>query len=139
VLTTQITPELSSKLTYRYYDKDNTTPTMFLPDWVLTDAVSAKATTAAYAPVNSLAQSYTKQNAGAQFDWRPTRQWNVGAAYGFERYDWTRADVDVTNENSGRIFADWRPVSWVIARSSLFFSERRYQNYDYLNFVGSFQ
>ena len=139
VLTTQITPELTSKLTYRYYDKDNTTPTMFLPDWVLTDAVSAKATTAAYAPVNSLAQSYTKQNAGAQFDWRPTRQWNVGAAYGFERYDWTRADVDVTNENSGKIFADWKPVSWVSARGSLYFSERRYQNYDYVDFVGAFQ
>lgn len=138
VLTTQITPELSSKLTYRYYDKDNTTPSMFLPDWVLTDAVSAKATTAGYAPVNSLAQSYTKQNAGAQFDWRPTRQWNVGAAYGFERYDWTRADVDVTNENSGKVFADWRPVSWMSARGSLYYSERRYQNYDYLGFVGEF-
>jgi MtrB/PioB family decaheme-associated outer membrane protein len=139
VLTTQITPELSSKLTYRYYDKDNTTPSMFLPDWVLTDAVSAKATTAGYAPVNSLAQSYTKQNAGAQFDWRPTRQWNLGAAYGFERYDWTRADVDVTNENSGKVFADWRPVSWMSARGSLYYSERRYQNYDYLGFVGAFQ
>ena len=138
VLTTQITPELSSKLTYRYYDKDNTTPSMFLPDWVLTDAVSAKATTAAYAPVNSLAQSYTKQNAGAQVDWRPTRQWNVGAVYGFERYDWTRADVDVTNENSGKVFADWRPASWMTARGSLLYSERRYDHYDYLGFVGAF-
>lgn len=138
VVTTQITPELSSKLSYRYYDKDNTTPSMFLPDWVLTDAVSAKNTTAAYAPVNSLVQSYTKQNAGAELDWRPTRQWNVGAAYGFERYDWTRADVDVTNENSARFFADWRPVSWAVARGSLSYSERRYQTYDYVDFVGAF-
>ena len=83
-------------------------------------------------------QSYTKQNAGAQLDWRPTRQWNIGAAYGFERYDWTRADVDVTNENSGKFFADWRPVSWAVARGSLSYSERRYQTYDYVGFVGAF-
>jgi MtrB/PioB family decaheme-associated outer membrane protein len=139
VLTTQITPDLSTKLSYRYYDKDNSTPSMFIPDWVLTDSVSAKARSASYAPVNSLSQSYTKQNGGAQFDWRPSHHWNVGAAFGYERYDWTRADVDVTNEFSGKVFADWKPVSWVTARGSLYYSQRRYQNYDYLNYVGIFQ
>jgi len=139
VLTTQITPDLSTKLSYRYYDKDNNTPTLFFPDWVLTDAVSAKATTAAYAPVNSLSQSYTKQNGGAEFNWRPTRQWNLGAAFGYERYDWTRADANVTNEYSGKVFADWKPVSWVTARGSLYYSARLFENYNYLAYVGAFQ
>ena len=40
VLTTQITPELKSKLSYRYYDYDNETPALSFP-WSLpgTDTV----------------------------------------------------------------------------------------------------
>src|SRR6202000_114168 len=30
----------------------------------------------------------------------------------------------------------WKPVSWVTARSSWLYGERRYENYDYLNLVG---
>jgi MtrB/PioB family decaheme-associated outer membrane protein len=134
VLTSRLTPELTSKLSYRYYDYNNTTPELFFQDWVIADAASI-----AHAPVNSLSPSYTKQNGGAQLDWRPSRQWNLGAAYGYERYDHTRADVDVTNENSVKLFTDWKPVSWVTARGSLYYSERRYENYDYLNNFGNFQ
>ena len=63
VVTTQITPELKSKLSYRYYDYDNNTPEFLFNDWVLTDVKSANITTASYAPVSSLSISYTKQNA----------------------------------------------------------------------------
>ena len=62
--------------------------------------------------------AYIKQNAGADLNWRPTKEWNLGIAYGFERYDWTRADVDVTNENSGKIYGDWKPFSWFTLRAS---------------------
>ena len=82
---------------------------------------------------------YIKQNAGADLNWRPTKEWNLGAAYGFERYDWTRADVDATNENSAKIFADWKPMSWLTVRSSGYFGDRRYDNYNYLAYVGNFQ
>ena len=34
VVTTQITPELKSKLSYRYYDYDNDTPELYFPNWV---------------------------------------------------------------------------------------------------------
>ena len=44
VFTTQITPELKSKLSYRYYDYDNQTPELFFSNWVLTDATLAGAT-----------------------------------------------------------------------------------------------
>ena len=37
VVTTQITPELKSKLTYRYYDFANNTPELLFNDWTLTD------------------------------------------------------------------------------------------------------
>jgi MtrB/PioB family decaheme-associated outer membrane protein len=139
VVTTQITPELKSKLTYRYYDYDNQTPELLFNDWALTDVKSANITTATYAPVNSLSISYNKQNAAADLVWSPTRQWNIGAGYGFERYKWTRADADVTNENSGKVFADYKPWSWLTARASWVISDRNYDTYDYKGFVGNFQ
>ena len=139
VLTTQINPTLKSKLSYRYYNYDNNTPELFFNDWTLTDVKSANITTATYAPVSSLSVSYTKQNAGAELVWSPAREWNLGTAYGFERYNWTRADADVTNENSGKIFADYKPWSWLLARASYVFSDRRYDNYDYRGMVGNFQ
>ena len=139
VVTTQITPELKSKLTYRYYDYDNQTPELLLQDWALTDVKNANIVTATYAPVHSLSISYTKQNAAADLVWSPTREWNIGAGYGYERYNWTRADADVTNENSGNFFADYKPWSWLTARASWVISDRNYNNYDYKDFVGNFQ
>ena len=62
-----------------------------------------------------------------------------GRGYGFERYDWTRADVDVTNENSGKIYGDWKPMSWLTVRASGYYGDRRYENYNYTGFRGHFQ
>ena len=135
VLTTQITPELKSKLSYRYYNFDNDTPEILFPGWVGADT-NAGPSSSSYKPVQSISISYTKQNAGAELNWRPNHQWNLGAAYGYERYNWTRADADVTNENSGKVYADWKPVSWITARASYLYSARRYDNYDYLGRVG---
>jgi MtrB/PioB family decaheme-associated outer membrane protein len=139
VVTTQITPELKSKVSYRYYNFANNTPELLFPDWTLTDVKSANITTATYAPVSSLSISYTKQNAGADLVWSPTRQWNIGAAYGYERYNWTRADADVTHENSGKVFFDYKPWSWLTARGSYVVSDRHYDTYNYRGFVGNFQ
>jgi MtrB/PioB family decaheme-associated outer membrane protein len=139
VLTTQITSDLKSKLAYRYYDYQNNTPEYYFSNWALTDSKLANSASATYAPVRSISPQYTKQNADAGLNWRPTNQWNFGADYGFERYDWTRADVNVTNENSGKVYSDWKPASWLTARASWISSERRYDNYDYLAYVGTFQ
>jgi len=136
VITTQITPDLKLKMNYRFYNYDNGTPEIKFSDWVLTDAVSAKAFFSPLAPVQSISISYTKQNAGSELNWRPSREWNVGAAYGFERYSWIRADVNATNENSGKVYVDWKPTAWITARASVLAAERRYENYDYLTFVG---
>ena len=139
VVTTQITPELKSKLSYRYYDFANNTPELFFNNWTLTDVRPASNVTATYAPVSSLSVSYNKQNAGAELVWSPDRQWNLGTGYGWERYNWTRADANVTNENAGKVFADYKPWSWLLARASYSFSDRQYDNYDYRGYVGNFQ
>ena len=89
--------------------------------------------------IRSLAINYTKQNAGEELTWRPSREWSLGAAYGFERYDYTRVDTNATNENSGKVFIDWKPTSWFTVRSSGSYSNRRHQTYDYLGFVGNYQ
>ena len=134
-LTTKITPELTSKLTYRYYDFQNNTPEQYfggVPS-------HGDGTTTGAENVASLSMAYTKQNAGADLNWRPTKEWNLGAAYGFERYDWTRTDVNATNENTGKIYVDWKPMSWLTARASGYYGNRRYDNYDYMGNVGTFQ
>jgi MtrB/PioB family decaheme-associated outer membrane protein len=135
VFTTQITPELSSKLTYRYYNSDNETPLIVFPSWVPYDRTGSSTNET----ISSLSISYIKQNAGAQLNWRPTREWNFNAGYGYERYDYTQADVNVTNENSGKLSADWKPTIWFTARTSGYFAVRQYDTYDYTNFVKSIQ
>jgi MtrB/PioB family decaheme-associated outer membrane protein len=134
VVTSQISSELNTKLTYRYYDFKNNTPQIFFPSWTSYDQ-----NVAGEKAVESLSMAYIKQNAGAELIWRPSREWNLGAAYGWERYDWTQADADVTNESSAKVFADWKPASWVTLRSSGYYSDRRYDNYNYDLFVGSIQ
>ena len=139
VVTTQITPELKSKLVYRYYNFNNNTPELFFNNWTLTDVKTAASVTSTYAPVSSLSVSYIKQNAAADLVWSPNREWNLGAGYGWERYDWTRADANSTNENAGKVFADYKPWSWLLARVTWSFAERQYDNYDYRGYVGNFQ
>lgn len=137
VLTSKLTPELTSKLSYRYYDFRNNTPELnFVNGWVSLDRSPA---TAPEIAMTALSMAYIKQNAGSELNWRPTHDWNLGAAYGFERYNWTHADADVTNENSGKLFADWKPTSWFSTRSSVSYASRRYENYDYFQFVANTQ
>jgi MtrB/PioB family decaheme-associated outer membrane protein len=131
-LTTKITSDLTSKLTYRYYDFQNDTPELFLNTFNRDYSASSET-------VNSLSMAYTKQNAGEDLNWRPAKEWNLGIAYGFERYDWTRVDVNATNENSGRVYGDWKPMTWFTLRASGSYGVRRADNYDYLNHVGLFQ
>ncbi len=139
VVTTQITPDLKTKLNYRYYDYDNQTPELNIANWDMADALAANPAHATYAPVNTLSLGYIKQNAGAEATWRPVNSVNIGGAYGYEHYDWTRADASSTGENSGKVYADWKPTSWITTRASGLFSARRASNYDYVGNVGMFQ
>ena len=140
VVTTQINHDLKTKVYYRYYDYDNQTPQFTIQDWIITDAASPQATGhPQYSPVNPLMVGYIRQNAGAEATWRPVNSVNLGAAYGYERYDFTRFDASSTGENTGKIYADWKPEKWVTLRASGSYGERRAGNYDYLGNVGMFQ
>jgi MtrB/PioB family decaheme-associated outer membrane protein len=141
VLTTQITPTLKNKANYRIYDFDNNTPLLTFAEWVVTDAKLATITGGnnAYAPNRNLPVSYTKQNAGDELVWRPTNQWNVGGAFNWERYDWKFEQVNQTNEYSGKVFADWKPMSELTVRGSWLLAGRTYDNYDYNGNVANIQ
>ena len=138
VVTTQITSDLKTKLSYRYYDYDNQTPQLTINDWAITDAQSATAHLS-YSPVNPLMVGYIKQNGAAEATWRPVNGVNLGSAYNYEHYDFTRFDASSTAENTGKLYADWKPVRWVTLRASGSYGERRASNYDYLGNVGIFQ
>ena len=80
VVTTQITPDLKTKLSYRYYDYSNQTPELHITDWIIADAASPLLSGhQLYVPVNSLSLGYIKQNAGAEATWRPVNSVNIGA------------------------------------------------------------
>ena len=147
VITTQITPTLASKLTYRYYDFDNQTPRVIEPCWISYDGTGVKpaSVTAPCGPagfedsISSLSISYVKQNAGAELNWRPNKEWNFNAAGGWEGYTYKEADAGYTNEYSVKGSVDWKPFSWLTARATGFYSDRTAGNYNYLANVAMFQ
>ena len=124
VVTTQLTPNLKSKLAYRYYDYDNGTPAQFFGSWVGTDSV-----TDTTEPKLAIPVSYTKQNGLAELIWTPLRGLTAGAQYGYERYAWSWNDADHTAENIGKLYTVYKLNSWLTARGSWQFSERRYGDY----------
>ena len=126
VVVTQITPELKSKLAYRYYNYDNGTPTIFFPQWVGTDE---HLYAPGEAPKLSVPTSYTKQNGAAELIWTPWRGTTLGAQYGYERYNWSYNDADSTSENLGKLYGVYKAYSWLVFRGSWQFSERRYDTY----------
>ena len=53
VVTTQVTSDLKTKLSYRYYDYDNQTPELNVANWIIADALAANPAHPTYAPVNT--------------------------------------------------------------------------------------
>ena len=164
VITTKILPDLTSKLSYRYYNYANDTPRETFPCWLSYDQTgvpilagvkganpcggvtpASTATTPQGLPsgleatISSLSPAYEKQNAGANLNWRPSREWNFNAEYGYERYNYTQADVNVTNENSEKVSVDWKPTAWFGVRASGGYGVRNYDTYSYPVFVQSVQ
>lgn len=123
VLTTNWSPTVKSTLRYRYYDFDATQDPITVSGWYVADAnVLEPAHT--YQPT-----AYTKQNASADASWRPLKWLTVGGGYYFERWDRDRRDVNVTDEHTGKVFADAKPFDWSRIRATYFHSERRYDTY----------
>ena len=106
-VTTQWTPEWRTTFAYRYYDNDNQTPELLLPHYVVEELVEYRGSR----PVNRPPRPgdvYTKQNASEEFQWRPTKWVTLGSSFGWEQWDRTRREANVTNEFIGRGTADFR-------------------------------
>jgi MtrB/PioB family decaheme-associated outer membrane protein len=133
VLYTQITSNVKTTLKYRYYDYNtlDDSPVIVFPTWYSNPDTNTGATTDAEM---RYPRNFTKQNADAQIDYRPWKWLNVGALYDWERWDRDFRNVAVTNENTGKIFAD---STWGFStlRASLQYGQRRYD--DYINFDGA--
>jgi MtrB/PioB family decaheme-associated outer membrane protein len=136
LLTTQITPEWKSTVRYRFYDLDNQTPELLLPAYPIEDGSNTNATTGRTAygmPRRALAYSYNKQNASEELQWRPWKWATLGTFVGWERWDRTHRDVNLTNEFIGKTSADFKIYDVAVLRSSVLYSERRYDKYDPVN------
>ncbi len=133
VLHTQLTSDLKSTLKYRYYNYDtlNDNPVIVFPTWYSNPDTNTGATTD---PESRYPRNFTKQNADAEVVWATFKWLNLGASYDWERWNRDYRNVAVTNENSGKIFADSK---WGFStfRASLQYGQRRYD--DYINFDGA--
>jgi MtrB/PioB family decaheme-associated outer membrane protein len=145
-LSTQWTPQWRTTFKYRYYDNDNRTPELLLPPYVVEDATAVTAAIAGLGTVavgsggnaaatnptfrRALAMSYTKQNASEEFQWRPANWATFGSIFGWEGWDRTRREANHTNEFIGKGTADLRFSDIAKLRSSLQYSERRWDAYD---------
>lgn len=133
VINTQITSDLKSTLRYRYYNYNtfDDTPVTVFPTWYSNPDTNTTATTTAETrfPTN-----FTKQNADAELAWRAVKWLTIGSSYDWERWDRKFRNVAVSNENSGKVFADAK-WGWSTLRSSLQYGQRRYDQY--VNFDGS--
>ena len=121
-------PDLTNTLRYRYYSSDNDTPRLYFPDRIAFDSEYADDT------YINLAPSYVKQNAGFDTVWRADDWVTLGFLLGWEQYDrGIGREADITNEYSGKLTADMQLHPWMSVRGSAYYSQRRYDNYDYLN------
>ena len=118
VLTTQITPDLKSKASYRYYAYNNDTPEIRISRTGSSMTTTWPGTMPGSRRSTRLSLGYVKQNFAEELVWRPARQWNIGAAYGFERYDPLAPMPPPPTSNTAKAFLDWKPAVWVTARTS---------------------
>ncbi len=144
VLSTQLNSEVKNKLSYRYYSYDNDTPALTLANWLVNDAAIATSNAAtsavgsgAYAPHTTLFSSYVKQNAADEVTWTPASWGMFGVGGGWEGYQYSQYPVDATNEFSGKVFTRLTPTDWLVVRATENLASRRYDNYNWQNYIGS--
>ncbi len=140
VLTTSPTKDLKFTFRARQYTVDNRTPSYQIADWISIDTQCASGApnldgTCSMLARNSLPIAYTKDNVSLDSRWSPERWLAVGGGWYFERWNRTFRDVDVTNENTGKVFVDLTPTQTVHARASYSLGVRRYETYDWATFV----
>jgi MtrB/PioB family decaheme-associated outer membrane protein len=136
VLTANVGKDLRLTVKGRHYDFDNRTPSLLLTNYVASDSGII---TAGGTGRMSLPLSFTKNNASAELVWRTWVKWlSIGSGYYWEQWDRKFRDVDETNEHMGKIWINADPVDWARVRASFQYSERRYGEYNTVEFVEHF-
>ena len=139
--TAQITRDLKMTVKGRHYDVNNQTPSLHIENYLFGDSgcASGAPNAAGVCPIgnarNSLPISYTKDNVSAEFSFRPERWVTVGGGGYWERYDRKFRDVNVTDELMGKLWADSNPFEQLRARGSYLYAQRRYDDYNTVEFV----
>ena len=139
VLSTQITSDLKNKVSYRYYSHDNNTSPFMLNNWVLNDFLDPNASsgTRGYMYHSALFQSYTKNTASDELTYRFGKYLTVGGETKWEHISYNAYAVDTTNEYTQKIFANSEPFSWMTIRVSDSYAWRRYDTYNWAQFLGN--
>ena len=107
---------LDVKAYYRYYDLDNRSKKLFLPDgYIRTDTGGASA---ASEDLRSFPYAYSKQNMGMDAGYQFTRWLNGKFSYGFERMHRERREVLNSDEHSFGPTVDIKPNSWLLFRAA---------------------
>jgi hypothetical protein len=123
VLYSHLTSNLTNTARVRYYDRQDNTPTLTFLNYAYADS-----------GLNSNVHirephSYSRLNIEDDLKWQPNRAWTFGVGYFFERYKYENGEVDATNESGGKAFVNWTPYSWLTWRSSVQYSQRRYDHW----------
>ncbi|MGA2492086.1 MAG: MtrB/PioB family outer membrane beta-barrel protein [Roseiarcus sp.] len=140
VLSTQLTSDLKNKLSYRIYDYQNDTPALKMLQWAVNDSAISTPTSGVgagtYSPHTELLSAYTKQNASDELTWNATKWATIGASTGWEQYRYSEYAVNETNEYTEKVFGHLTPTDWLTVRFDDGISWRRYEDYNWLAFVG---
>ena len=120
---------LDLKAFYRYYDLDNRSERLFLPNgYVRTD--TGPNPSAAAEDLRSFPYAYSKQNLGLDARYDFTKWLSGKLSYGWERMHRERREVLTANEHSFGPTFDIKPYSWLLFRASYRRSLREAHDYD---------
>jgi MtrB/PioB family decaheme-associated outer membrane protein len=120
---------LDLKAFYRYYDQDNRSKKLFLPDgYIRTD--TGPTASASAADLLSFPYAYSKQNIGMDARYEFTRWLSGKFSYGWERMHRDRREVLDADEHSFGPTFDIKPTSWLLFRASYRRYLRDADNYD---------
>lgn len=126
-LTNRAITDTTLNLFYRYYDYDNQTARIVFPGYAAAADSFWETGFADGSPIATAPKSYTKQNAGMDISWHALRTLTLKTGYEYERWDRDNRETDVTDEHIGKAALDFKPFSWLLARASYRFGDRRFK------------
>jgi MtrB/PioB family decaheme-associated outer membrane protein len=109
---------------YRFYDVDNQTERVHLPGYVRFDAVWEDI------PRRTVPYGWSTQLAEVTAAYDLGRFVSVEGGFRQNRVERTFRETEETTENMFHIAADFRPLTWLVARTSFDFGTRDFDEYD---------